>query len=294
MSDQLRPSDSGHPDDLLAGIVDGTLTAAERADLQAHLDGCERCRAEVPLAEQAARALRELPELDAPWGLGREAIEESRKGMPGPRSRRFVAAAGGAAAAIVLVGLAIGVLRGPQAHDSGPAPTSVTAPQVESGGSSDRAASKQGDQFVSRERKNYDGGAIESLAASFAEQAHHAASPGPAAPMPSSAPATESSMSGTTGAGGATSAPHTSGTKSFNSANADTGESYVSCIDRAAGYDAAARPVHVIVARFEEKPALIGIFLHNPGAGQPADLVVVWVSSRQCEFLHYASHRISP
>ena len=47
-------------------------------------------------------------------------------------------------------------------------------------------------------------------------------------------------------------------------------------------------------ARYEEKPALIGIFLHGPGANQPADLVVVWVASKECAVLTYASHRITP
>jgi hypothetical protein len=70
--------------------------------------------------------------------------------------------------------------------------------------------------------------------------------------------------------------------------------SAVSCIDAAAGLDSSAQPVRVIEARFQEKPALIGIFLNGPGAGQPADLVVVWVSSQDCVFLHYASHRIGP
>jgi hypothetical protein len=52
--------------------------------------------------------------------------------------------------------------------------------------------------------------------------------------------------------------------------------------------------VRVIDARFEEKPALIGIFLQGPGAGQPADLVVVWVASHDCQVLSYASHRVAP
>jgi hypothetical protein len=53
-------------------------------------------------------------------------------------------------------------------------------------------------------------------------------------------------------------------------------------------------PVQVIDARYEEKPALIGIFLRGPGADQPADLVVVWVASHQCELITYASHRVKP
>ncbi len=67
--------------------------------------------------------------------------------------------------------------------------------------------------------------------------------------------------------------------------------SMVSCIDRAAELGQSAQPVRVIVARFEEKPALFGIFLNGPGAGQPADLVVVWVSSSE---LRAAPLRVPP
>ena len=33
-----------HPEELLAGYVDGTLTDPERAVVDAHLPTCERCR----------------------------------------------------------------------------------------------------------------------------------------------------------------------------------------------------------------------------------------------------------
>jgi hypothetical protein len=299
MSDLRHPPDSDHPDDLLAGLVDGTLTAAERAEVQAHLDGCEHCRAEVAQAERAARALRELPERDTPWGLGREAIEEARKGVRGPRGRRLAAVAGIAAAAVVLVGLAIGVLRGPQAdQSSAPAVPSGAAQPAAGGAENGTGASRN---LVTHEQTNYDGARIDRLAASFAVQskdAHPPPAPKPTAPLTTGGSSTGGSSTG--GATTGTTGPATSGaapdssSPSIRSASQDRAGDYVSCIDKAAGYEASARPVHVIVARFEEKPALIGIFLHGPGAGQPADLVVVWVSSPQCEFLHYASHRIAP
>src|SRR4051812_38696200 len=286
MSDIRRPPDSGHPDDLLAGHVDGTLTATERADLQAHLDGCERCRAELALAGQAADALRGLPEIEPPWGLGREAIEESRK-VPRHtnRARRWTAVAGVAAAAVLLVGLAVAVLRGPQddGSNSGNAfvETSASQPKAASGpnsgaGSEDSAAAGR---LVERQvNRNYGASDVEGLASLWATRAKSLRTAPPATQAASVAPTTAA-----TSAGGATSAPVRGPATSPATSAATTAAtgpsiessgvfrdaaSMVSCIDRAAELGQSARPVRVIVARFEEKPALFGIFLNGPGAGQ--------------------------
>jgi Putative zinc-finger len=300
MSDLQRPSDSAHPDEALAGLVDGTLSAAERVNLQAHLDGCERCRSEVGLAESAARALRSLPELDAPWGLGRPAIEESRKRNPAPRFRRISAVAGVAAAAILVAGLSIAVLRGPQGHSGALRPTTSSAPVAPDSSGAGSSNAKIAAPPIVRTTQNYSSNDIAKLAT---DSAKGAAGPsintGPApstSPVPSmestSAPAGSPVSSGPSGGTSPKSSffvsPSSRTASSFDAAGA------VSCIDAAAGLDRSALPVRVIEARFEEKPALIGIFLNGPGAGQPANLVVVWVSSTDCEFLSYASHRITP
>ncbi|HXF58014.1 MAG TPA: zf-HC2 domain-containing protein, partial [Actinomycetota bacterium] len=68
----------GHPEELLAGFVDGTASADERALVERHLAACERCRLEVELAARARAALAALPELEPP-GLadrGLEALQE--------------------------------------------------------------------------------------------------------------------------------------------------------------------------------------------------------------------------
>jgi hypothetical protein len=310
MTDIRRPSDSDHPDDLLAGLVDGTLTGAERADLQAHLGGCEHCRDEVALAERAERALRSLPELDAPWGLGREAIEEARKGVRGPRNRRFAAVAGIAAAAVLVVGLAVSVLRAPQGDNGASAtgPTGgVTAPKEGSSGGANGGqtdfAQPGPEKMVIHDRSNYDEGRINGLAESYASQLKSRPQ-APPEPEPTTNPAftggtTGGGTTGTSGpattAGASLSGPAT--TDSVRSAEADNTARDVRCLDAAAGYNLNTRPYRVIVgARFQEKPALIGVYLRGPGAGQAADLVVVWVSSPapECSFLHFAQHRIAP
>ena len=63
MSDRTA---SAHPDELLAGFVDGTLPAEERASVERHLAECARCAEEVSLAAEARSALRALPLLEAP------------------------------------------------------------------------------------------------------------------------------------------------------------------------------------------------------------------------------------
>jgi anti-sigma factor RsiW len=277
MSEHPHSSAASHPDELLAGLVDGTLTPAERAELQTHLEGCERCRAEVRQAESASRALRALPEVEPPWGLGRPAVEEAKRRRRAHRFRRLAPAAGVAAAAILLVGLAFAVLRGPQNTLGG------NAAPAEAGGAGTPAASpasvpSAAGGLIKRESTNFDTKGIEHLAESYSASTSLPRVPQPQVQAPSTAP-------------GGSSAPAPSAERAVSLADEDA---VVACIDSAAGLNPSTRPARVIAARFEAKPALIGIYLSGPGADQPADLLVVWVASRECRLLHYASHRIAP
>jgi hypothetical protein len=98
MSDRTA---SAHPDELLAGFVDGTLPAEERATVERHLAGCARCAEEVSLAAQARSALRALPLLEAP-GL---TVKDLHVITPITKARRWnrVAWGAGIAAAAALV-----------------------------------------------------------------------------------------------------------------------------------------------------------------------------------------------
>jgi hypothetical protein len=284
MSDREHSSASTHPDELLAGLVDGTLTPAERAEVQSHLDGCERCRADIRKAESARRALGALPEVEPLWGVGRAAVEEAGKSRREHRFRRFAPAAGVAAAALLLVGLGFAVLRGPMGGGGGS--NAAQAPAL--GGSSAPAAPQArgaSAPLIQRANENFDAKAIESLAASYSASKDFgrvAVQPAPV-PTPSAAedgPGVESATPSL--------APQTRPVRLSDE------DAVVACVNSAAGLDRSVRPARVIVARFDEKPALIGIYLSGPGADQPADLLVVWVASRECQFLHYASHRITP
>src|SRR6266571_886641 len=126
--------DDVHPDELLAGFVDGALGPAERAEAEAHLESCTGCRRDVELARRARAALRALPELPVPMGTTRAVVDEARRGVPGARLARMMWPAAAAAAAGV-----IGVLLWTTLHGGGspgsssalgtaPNATSSTAP----------------------------------------------------------------------------------------------------------------------------------------------------------------------
>jgi len=50
--------------------------------------------------------------------------------------------------------------------------------------------------------------------------------------------------------------------------------------------------VEVIEAKWEGRPAYLGVFLEVPVPGQPPDKVIVWaVAKSDCSFLSYSSQR---
>ena len=96
-----------HPEELLAGYVDGTSSAQDRAVVDAHLTTCDRCRREVAEARAAVAALGRLPEAPSPSDLGAKAMAElgtggGVRGTSAPRWQRWAAPAA-VAAAILLV-----------------------------------------------------------------------------------------------------------------------------------------------------------------------------------------------
>jgi hypothetical protein len=210
-----------------------------------------------------------------------------------------------AAAAVLVVGLSVAVLRSPQdqgrtAADGAPRATTEAAPNDSGAG---KAFAPTGPVIV-KSTQNFDAQSVAGLASSYSEKARNPALPKattPPQPFASPAPTAGGGIASVepppsvapTGEGGTNPTPGgLSGTSSEN--DAAFAIDPVGCVDTAAGYSASTMPVRVIDARFEEKPALIGIFLQGPGAGQPADLVVVWVASHDCQVLSYASHRVAP
>ena len=90
---------SEHAGELLSALLDGELSVAEADQLEAHLRGCEACRAELDEIADARSALRDLPSLDPPSWL--VTIGEPRS------SRRSLQAVASVAASIVVVALAV-------------------------------------------------------------------------------------------------------------------------------------------------------------------------------------------
>ena len=94
-------TESAHPEELLAGFVDDTLPAEERASVERHVAGCARCAEEIALAARARSALQALPVLEAP-GL---TVQDLHVVTPITKARRWdrVAWGAGIAAAAALV-----------------------------------------------------------------------------------------------------------------------------------------------------------------------------------------------
>ena len=99
-----------HPEELLAEYVDGSLGQDERAVVDAHLEGCDQCRAEVAAAHRARGALIALPEVELPEGFraDRRVGRVRPAGVRHDRLRRTAVAAGAVAASIAaIVGVAV-------------------------------------------------------------------------------------------------------------------------------------------------------------------------------------------
>ena len=126
-----------HPEELLAGYVDGSLGADERARVEQHLSECGSCREEVELATAGRAALASMPELDAPRGIPLGVRRKARGAPP-----RFWRLAGTAAAAAILAGgtilvfssIELGGQDGPGSGQAGTAPERPAAGDAKSKG----------------------------------------------------------------------------------------------------------------------------------------------------------------
>ena len=251
-----------HPDALLAEYVDGALAEGERAVVERHLDACERCREEVALARAARSALASVTEVPAPGDLGDAAIAEARRraaGEPGaaapsgkPGWYRWAGAAAGIAAALLLLTLVL--------------PHLGTEPAREAAGGAAAQSAAAPATTVEAQNVDYDLAGVEALATSYrggADATFAANQPGTQAPE-------------ATGVTSARRIPY-----------ADA----VACLDRAftpatGSQGLPGQLVRVIQARFRGTPAILGVYLISPGAGQPTDIVRVLVaSSRGCSIL---------
>jgi predicted anti-sigma-YlaC factor YlaD len=96
-----------HSGDLLSALLDGELTAEERAAVTAHLRECGDCRAEAEGLASVRSAVRSLPALELPPGL---------LGAPAARRRPRRAPFAWAAAAVVAGVVGVAALTGGDAR----------------------------------------------------------------------------------------------------------------------------------------------------------------------------------
>jgi Putative zinc-finger len=249
-----------HPEELLVGYVDGTLSAKERAAVEAHMAECARCSGEVPLAAGARSALRSLATVAAPVGVASRALKEAQ----GPRrssddggTPRWYRVGGIVAAAAA--GLLVLTLVLPRIGQSGS--SAVGAHQKDAGAERDAGpAALSAAQVIEIQQVDYDDASLTALASSYRSD---------------------------TSGGGALGAQSSPVTPVFGT-QAQTDKA-LACVVRSAPDERGALQ-RLIRARFKGSPAYLVVFAEGPGAGQPADAITVWVfASNDCRILSYSS-----
>ncbi len=120
-----------HPEHLLAGYVDGSISPRDRAAVDAHLHACARCAREVRAAAEARAALAALPTVTAPAGVADAALAEAgistRHRTSGPPAwYRWGGIAAAAAAGLLVLALALPKL-GTNANDAASEPSRAEA-----------------------------------------------------------------------------------------------------------------------------------------------------------------------
>jgi len=255
-----------HPEELLAGYLDGTLTPKERADADAHLAACELCREEVELAALAAAVLDELTEEPIPVGVTAPVWAELRtRTAPLRAERRWMRlqwAAGLAAAAALVAVVAVGLPRlgGGEASRAGGLATMATAPAPPAGLGAEQAGAPEV-ALESQPGVDYDAASLTRLAEDTAQQAFQSAT----------------------------------GSDTTKSAPTQGSDVALRCLSQGTqgavtGND---RLVRLIQATYQGTPAYVGVYLESSGAGQAATKAVVWVVAQKgCSVLAYAAKRL--
>lgn len=245
-----------HPEELLAGYVDGTLSAQERAVVETHVAGCSKCSRDIAMASSARSALRDLHDVPAPEDIGSLAIQEAsgHRGAPGvggtPRWYRV-----GGLVAAVAAGLLVFTLVLPrigQSDDAGGDQRELSAAAGDTEAGKLSAASG-----IEISHENYDNTSLTALISSLAagDSAGGSMAAASAPPIPLA----------------------TGGQAQVNKA--------LACIVRSAP-DETGDLKRLIRARFEGTPAYLAVFTEGPGAGQAADRAIIWVfATDDCRIL---------
>lgn len=110
-----------HPTESISAYLDGELSAAERAQLVAHLSSCGRCTADLEGIQRVRAAVRSLPVVEVPEGLFGDLGHEADV-VPLHRNRGVWV---GAAAALIALVIAVAAIFTPQ-------PASVSVDELSS------------------------------------------------------------------------------------------------------------------------------------------------------------------
>ena len=251
-----------HPEELLAGYVDGELSTEQRRDVDAHLASCARCRGEVELARSAVSALRGLPDVDVPLGVTGPVLRRARVERPWvSRIGRPVAIAAAAAVVGLFGWLGYSAL---QDDGFGGGDEPAAAEDGAGGNGAESSATMEAAPVVPVEEqdRDYDEAAVRELAADIAgtRQAMFQSRPGDARDE-------EAAMLGVNVA--------------------------LDCIARGADLAGGDEAVRVIDARFRGRRAFLGAFLHRAAPGTDPTELEIWVVAQDgCGFLHYARQRL--
>jgi anti-sigma factor RsiW len=266
-----------HPEDLLAGYVDGSASPEERSVVQEHLSRCSQCRDEVALANAGRTALMSLPQLDAPElspqviaGLVREASPESgsddlaerRQAKRERQLRRWqgswISVAGVAAVVALLAIIPFALSR--SGGGSGRTAGGAAAPRPEA------QATPRSYPSVYDLGSNYDAASIRTLAKSLAAKV----ASDRAKALPANARATPSPLPPEGSFGVASVAP----------------AEVVQCALRGTGLPGNTSPLYLETAKFQGKPAYVIAVLAQ--GENKAHLRVYTVSQQGCQFLFEA------
>jgi len=257
-----------HPEGLLADYVDGTLGDEERAVVDTHLPGCARCTQEVELARSALAALASLEDEPVPFGVTGPVLAEAGKSFErrrGALRERLQWGAGIAAAAALVVVVVLNFGSGSD-REGVTSLEATTAADSQAGAQAPEAGGEEsspGFAFRGLEVQdgvNYVGEGISSLARDAAEVISGRVA----------APGTDEAF-----------APAEDALACIQESGAPTVE------------DPRDTLMRLIRAKYEGGPAYIAVYAEGPGAGQPADTIVVWAVSRpDCQILTTASLRV--
>lgn len=257
-------TDPTHPEELLAGHVEGTLTQDERALVDAHLATCAVCREEVDLAREALTALAALEERPVPFGVTGPVLAEAGRRFERRRAAvwervQWAAGLAAAAALVLVVALNLGGDSGDRARPAAEGAGGTMDAQAPAAG--DAALSAEPPALERQRAVSYDDAGVRSLTHVAALEADAGAPEGQ-----------EDARSAREERNAALECLRTSG------APLDEPRDTL---------------VRLIEAQYLGTPAYFAVFHESPGAGQPPDSALVWVAATSdCRILTIASQSL--